>query len=60
MGAGLGVAEGDVDSVGATVGVADGSGAASSDEQAASISPEAMRTVTQARCIHIVFLIEDE
>jgi hypothetical protein len=46
VGSGLGVADGVVDSDGATVGDGDGSGTASSDEQAASIRPEAIRTVT--------------
>ena len=49
--------DGDTDSDGATVGVADGSGAASSDEQAASISPEAIRVAVHTRCIRIIFLI---
>ena len=58
MGSGLGLVDGDVDSDGETVGDADGSGVAFSDEQAASIRPEAIRTMTQARSIHIVFPIK--
>ncbi len=54
MGSGLGVAEGDVDSAGATVGDADGSGAASCDEQAASTRPEERTTTANTREMRIV------
>ena len=56
MGSGLGPVDGDVDSAGATVGVADGSGVASCDEQAANTRPEDMRTTTEAREKRIVEL----
>ena len=53
VGSGLGVADGGVDSDGATVGDADGSGAASCDEQAASTRPDMHSAVRTTRGLRI-------